>query len=73
MCTDVMCHIIGLNVAVLTSSSRYLASLMCTDLMCHIIGLNVVALTSSSRNFVSVMCTDLIVSDTGPQGRSTDL
>ena len=63
----------GLKVVVLTSSSRNLASGMCTDFMCQILGLNVVVLTSSSRNLASVMGTDLIVSDTGPQGRSSDL
>ena len=73
MCTDFMCHMIGFNVVVLTSSSRYWASLMCTDLMCHIIGLIVVVLTYNSRNLVSVMCADLIVTDTGPQASSTDL
>ena len=33
MCTDPMCQIQGLNVVVLTSSSRLLASEMCTDLI----------------------------------------
>ena len=33
MCTDPMCHIIGLNVAALTSSSRNFVSVMCTDLI----------------------------------------
>ena len=39
----------------------------------HILGLKVVVLTSSSRNLASGMCTDLIVSNTGPQIRSSDL
>ena len=50
MCTDFMCQIIQLNVVVLTSSSRNLASVMCTDFMCQIFWLNVFILTSSSRN-----------------------
>ena len=32
MCTDYMCQIMGLNVVVLNSSSRYLALGMCTDI-----------------------------------------
>ena len=73
MCTDFMCQIFGLNVEVLTSSSRNLASGISTDFMCQILGLNVVVQTSSSRNLASVMCTDIIVADTGTQGSSTDL
>ena len=55
-----MCHILGLNVVVLTSSSSYLVSLMCTGLMCHILGLKVVVLISSSRYLVSLMCSVLM-------------
>ena len=68
-----MCHIMGLNVLVLTSSRINFTSGMCTDFMCSILGLNEVVLTSSSRNVVSVICNDLTVYDTGPQGSSTDL
>ena len=32
MCTDYMCQIVGLNVVILNSSSRYLALGMCTDI-----------------------------------------
>ena len=32
MCTDYMCQILGLNVVVLTSNSRYLALGMCSDI-----------------------------------------
>ena len=73
MCTDFMCQVLKLNVVVLTSSSRNLASGMCTYFMCQILGLNVVVYTSSSRNFASVMCTDTLVSETGTQSTSSDL
>ena len=70
-----LCQILCLKVAALTSRSRNLASGMCTNLHCvmQILLLIVVVLTSSSRNLASLMGTDLIVSDTGPQGSSSDL
>ena len=73
MCSDFMCQVLKLNVVVLTSSIRNLASGMCTYFMCQILGLNVVVHTSSSKNFASALCTDTLVSDTGTQCSSTDL
>ena len=73
MCTDFMCQKLGLDVVELTSSSRYLVSVMFTDFMYEILGLNVVVLTSSSIYLASVMCTDIIVSDSWTQCSSTDL
>ena len=73
MCTDFMCQILKLNVVVLTSSSRILASGMCTYFMCHILGLNVVVQTIRSRNLASIMCTDIMVLETWTQCSSTDL
>ena len=72
MCTDFMCQILKLNVVVLTSSSRNLASGMCTYFMCHILGLNVVVQTIRSRNLASIMCTDIMVLETWTQCSSTD-
>ena len=73
MWTDFMCQKLKLNVLVLTSSSRNLASGMCTYFMCHILGLNVVVQTIRSRNLASIMCTDIIVLETWTQCSSTYL
>ena len=73
MCTDFMCQILKLNVVVLTSSSRNLASGMCTYFMCQILGLNVVVQTIRSRNLASIMCTAIMVLETWTQSSSTDL
>ena len=73
MCTDFMCHILKLNVVVLTSSSRNLASGMCTYFMCQILGLSVVVQTIRSRNLASIMFTAIMVLETWTQSSSTDL
>ena len=73
MCIDFMCQILKLNVVVLTSSSRNLASGMCTYFMCQILGLNVVVQTIRSRNLASIMCTAFMVLETWTQCSSTDL
>ena len=73
MCTDFMCQILKLNVVVLTSSSRNLASGMCTYFMCQILGLSVVVQTIRSRNLASIMCTAIMVLETWTQSSSTDL
>ena len=73
MCTDFMCQILKLNVVVLTSSSRNLASGMCTYFMCQILGLNVVVQTIRSRNLASINCTAIIVLETWTQSSSTDI
>ena len=73
MCTDFMCQILKLNVVVLTSSSKNLASGICTYFMCQILGLNVVVQTIRSRNLASIMCTAIMVLETWTQCSSTDL